>query len=153
MLESTYRYEIEREPFIIDFIHGKDTFSLASIHAVPKSKQPERELKYLKFLPGIYPDRVLMIMGDFNCPQSHSVFSPLKSSGYKPALTGQKTTLKRNCRTRDCLSSEYDNIFYPLREIAMVKSGVIHFQEKTPIYLLPEAISDHLPVFLYFSVK
>jgi len=150
VLEPTYRAQIEREPYMIDFRHRSDTFTLVSFHAIPKTKQPERELKYLKFLPGIYPAKTLMIMGDFNCPQSHSVFGPLKSMGFRPSLVGQKTSLKRNCHSRDCLASEYDNIFYPGENVTFVRSGVVHFQEITSDTLLPEFISDHLPVYLYF---
>lgn len=152
-LEPVYRLEIEREPYMIDFRHKSDTFTLVSLHAIPKNKQPERELKYLKYLPGIYPGKTLIILGDFNCPQSHTVFGPLKSLGYKPALTGQKTSLRRNCISRDCLASEYDNIFYPIARIRQVGAGVVYFNERMTGTLLPDFISDHLPVYLYFRIR
>lgn len=152
-LEQTYRIEIEREPFMMDFRHKTDTFTLVSLHAIPKNKQPEKELKYLKYLPGIYPGKILLIMGDFNCPQSHSVFGPLKNVGYKPALTGQKTSLRRNCLSRDCLASEYDNIFYPTSKIRACRSGVVYFNERMTGTLLPDYISDHLPVYMYFNLR
>lgn len=152
-LEPTYRLEIEREPYMITFSRGNHRFTLVTLHAVPTSKQPERELKYLKYLPGIYPDQTLVILGDFNCPEHHSVFQPLKSSGYRPAITNQKTTLKRNCYSRNCLASAYDNIFYPTSRLVAARSGVVYFQESMPDQLLPEMISDHLPVFLSFCFK
>ena len=56
-------------------------------------------------------------MGDFNCPQSHTVFNPLKSSGFAPILKNQKTSLRQKCISNDCLASEYDNLFYDTRKI------------------------------------
>jgi hypothetical protein len=91
----------------------------------------------------------MLFVGDFNCPQSHSVFSPLKKMGYKNAFTNQKTTLKRGCKLSDCLSSEYDNIFYP-QTMRLIHSKVILFQLEVKPPLEVEGISDHLPVVGYF---
>ena len=81
-------------------------------HAIPKKKQPETEIKYFKFLPGKYPGSNLIFLGDFNVPQNHTVFNPLKKIGYRPVFTGQKTTMKMEGVGEECLASEYDNIFY-----------------------------------------
>ena len=37
--------DFEREPYFIKFSYKEEHFTLVNIHAVPKSKQPERELK------------------------------------------------------------------------------------------------------------
>src|SRR6478736_7020572 len=111
-LEIKYTVEINREPYFATFKSNGKLFTLVNFHAITKSKQPETEIKYFKFLPAEYPGKNLIFCGDFNCPQSHTVFNPLKSMGYKPILTGQKTSLKEECNNTDCLASEFDNMFY-----------------------------------------
>jgi hypothetical protein len=45
---------------------------------ITKQTKPETEIKYFKFFPGEYPTLNLIFAGDFNCPQSHTVFIPLR---------------------------------------------------------------------------
>jgi endonuclease/exonuclease/phosphatase family metal-dependent hydrolase len=111
-LEKKYQAEINREPFYATFVTGEKQFTLVNFHAITKSMQPETEIKYFKYLPPAYPMLNLIFCGDFNVPQSHTVFNPLKAMGYKPVLTNQKTSLRHDCINCDCLASEFDNIFY-----------------------------------------
>lgn len=111
-LEKKFNLEIDREPYFASFQKEGKIFTLVNFHAITKSKQPETEIKYFKFLPAEYPTLNLIFCGDFNLPESHSVFNPLKSMGYSSLLQGQKTTLRVRCLSDGCLSSEYDNIFY-----------------------------------------
>ena len=104
-LEVKYQAEIDREPFYATFKSGDKEFTLANFHAITKSKQPETEVKYFKYLPGEYPDLNIIFCGDFNLPQNHTVFNPLKKMGYLPALTNQKTSLKQTGINNDCLAS------------------------------------------------
>ena len=67
-LENHYVVEIDREPFFGTFKKDGETFTLVNFHAKPKSKQPETDIKYLKFFPALYPNLNLIICGDFNCP-------------------------------------------------------------------------------------
>jgi hypothetical protein len=77
-LEKRYSQEIDREPFYVTFdIKGK-LFTVVNFHAITKSLQPETEFKYFKFLPAAYPSLNLVFCGDFNCPQSHTVYNPLR---------------------------------------------------------------------------
>ena len=142
--------EIVREPYIGTFsVEGK-TFSLVNFHAVPKKKQPEQEIKYLNSVVSMYPNLQLIFLGDFNCPQSNTVFNTLKNAQYQPALTNQKTTLRQECIQNDCLASEYDNIFYPQKVFKKRSSGVIPFYQyhyKSDM-LAARKLSDHLPVYL-----
>ena len=85
-LEKKYNLEIDREPYFATFEINKKTVTLVNFHAITKKKQPETEIKYFKFLPQEYPNLNLVFMGDFNCPQSHSVFNPLKKIGYTSIL-------------------------------------------------------------------
>lgn len=145
-LEHHYKDVIDREPFLIDFNYQDQNFTLVNFHAIPKKKQPETEIKYFRFFPEKYPSRNLIFMGDFNLPQSHTVFNPLKKIGYQPALVGQKTTIKMQCVGNDCLASELDNIFYNTFTTQMIDSGVIHFYKNFPDMEAARNISDHIPI-------
>ena len=93
-LEKKYHLEIDREPYYCTFDYNGKQFTIANFHAITKSKQPETEIKYFKFLPAQYPTLNLLFVGDFNCPQSHTVFNPLKKMGYVSVFINQKTSLK-----------------------------------------------------------
>ncbi len=152
--ERFYEEEIDREPYLVTLEdkNGK-TVTFVNFHAVPKNKQPEREIKYFKCLPEMYPGSNLIFAGDFNCPQSHTVFNPLKRMGYKPVLTGQKTTLKQQCIAGDCLASEYDNVFYHQEKIQVIRAGIIPFYQQFSSVKDARKLSDHLPVYVHFHLK
>lgn len=152
-LEKQFSLEIDREPFFATFKFNEKNFTLVNFHAITQSKQPETEIKYFKFLPAEYPDLNLIFGGDFNCPESHSVFNPLKSMGYKPVLTNQKTSLKKECVNDDCLKSAFDNFFYNDSKVSFGNSGVVHFYKSFSTFSAAENISDHIPVYFRFSVK
>jgi len=147
-LDSNYAIEIDREPYFGTFSKDGIVFTVVNFHAKTKAKQPETDIKYFKFFPALYPKLNLIFCGDFNCPQSHTVFNPLKAMGYKPVFVGQKTTLRSKCLQNDCLASEFDNIFYHPSKIAFVKSGVIHFYTSFPSMEKARMISDHIPIYL-----
>ena len=152
-LEQKFNLEIDREPYYATFeIKGK-TITIASFHAITKSKQPETEIKYFKFLPQQYSNLNLIFAGDFNCTQSHSVFNPLKKMGYFPILLNQKTTLKTESKRGNSLASEYDNIFYRNNSVKILKSDVILFYKKFTSLKEARKISDHIPVWFEFSIK
>lgn len=150
-LDSNYRSEIDREPYCIRLKGVKKTFTLVSFHAVPKDKHPETEIKYLRFLPEKYPDEKMVFCGDFNCPQSHNVFNPLKEMGYLPAFKGQKTTLRTQCKNNDCLASEYDNFYFRRDYLQVLESGIVPFYTSFKEVKEARQISDHLPVFIRVS--
>lgn len=147
-LAQVFEAEISREPFIAVFRSGTSTFSLVNFHALPKKKQPEQEIKYLKYFPDSLHLLSPVFLGDFNCPQSHSVFYPLKRRAYLPALQGQRTTLKQECAGGDCLASEYDNIFYPATIFRLKQATALPFYQSFDGNMkLARSISDHLPVY------
>lgn len=152
-LEKKYYLEIDREPFFATFEIDKKTITLVSFHAITKNKQPETEIKYFKFLPQEYPNLNLVFMGDFNCPQSHSVFNPLKKMGYAPILQNQKTSLKQNCKNDNCLASEFDNIFYKTSTLNYINSGIIEFHKSFSTMKEARRISDHVPIWFQFSMN
>lgn len=144
---------IDREPFFIRFQSDKKKFTLVNFHAIPKTKQPETEIKYFKFLPQIYPNDNLIFCGDFNLPQSNSVFIPLKKMGYSSSLKGTKTSLKQKCISDDCLASEYDNFFFNATKNKFISSNIILFYLKFKDFKAARLISDHLPIYLNFSIN
>ena len=152
-LESKYSAEIDREPFFATFKTNDKEFTLVNFHAITKDMQPETEVKYFKYLPEEYPNLNLIFCGDFNLPQSHTVFNPLKSMGYKPALVGQKTSLKQTCINNDCLASEFDNFFYNTKKVTFISSGVFHFYKSFPTLNEARKISDHVPIHFDFSLN
>ena len=152
-LEKQYHLEIDREPYFATFEINKKTITLVNFHAITKSKQPETEIKYFKFLPAEYPNLNLLFLGDFNCPQSHTVFNPLKKMGYTPILQNQKTTLKQQCKNDICLASEFDNMFYKTSTIEFMNSGIVPFHKNFNSLKEARRISDHIPIWFEFSLK
>ncbi|WP_431242773.1 hypothetical protein ACQ9BO_24000 [Flavobacterium sp. P21] len=73
--------------------------------------------------------------------------------GYTSILQNQKTTLKKECRNNVCLASEFDNIFYKSNTLNYKKSGVIHFYAKFNSLSEARKISDHLPIWMEFSLN
>ncbi len=151
-LEKNFESEIDREPYYATFIFENNRFTLANFHAITKERQPETEIKFFKYLPAEYPSENIIFCGDFNCISEHTVFNPLKSMGYKPALLQQKTSLKKQCISNDCLASAYDNVFYNSKKITQVSSGVIHFY-KMLNWDEARKISDHIPVYFVFNLN
>lgn len=151
-LEKQYEIEINREPFFATFAVNGKQFTIVNFHAITKKMQPETEIKYFKFLPAKYPDLNLVFCGDFNCPQSHTVFNPLKKMGYSPIFTGQKTSLKMSCIGTECLASEFDNIFYHEEKINFVSSGIIPFYEAFISVEDARIVSDHVPIWFEFAL-
>ena len=152
-LEKKYNLEIDREPYFATFEIDKKSITLVTFHAITKSKQPETEIKYFKFLPAEYPNLNLIFIGDFNCPQSHTVFNPLKKMGYTSILQNQKTSLKQKCQTNNCLASEFDNMFYKINSINYINSGILPFYKKFNSLKEARKISDHIPIWIEFSMK
>ncbi|WP_281232171.1 endonuclease/exonuclease/phosphatase family protein [Flavobacterium gelatinilyticum] len=152
-LEKKFHLVIDREPYFATFEVNKKTFTVVNFHAITKSKQPETEIKYFKFLPQEYPDLNLVFAGDFNCPESHTVFNPLKKMGYVSVFQKQKTTLKQKCVAEICLASEFDNIFYDTAKLKVLNFGVIHFYKKFNSLQEARKISDHIPAWTEFSLN
>jgi len=147
-LEKKYGLLIDREPYYCTFQGQGRQFTVVNFHAITKSKQPETEIKYFKFLPAQYPSLELVFAGDFNCPQTHSVFGPLKSMGYRPILKCQKTSLKQQIKNGNCLASAFDNIFYNTTNIKAKQSGVVLFFKDFNSLSAAKAISDHIPIWI-----
>ncbi len=145
-LDNFFKDVIEREPFIIRFNLQQKIFTLVNFHAIPKKHQPEREIKYFKHFPEYYKTNQLIFLGDFNCPETHSVFNPLKKLGYQAAFVNQKTSLRQKCILDDCLASAYDNFIAHPAYIEILNSEAIHFYRSFESLQEARALSDHLPI-------
>ncbi|MBC7525181.1 MAG: endonuclease/exonuclease/phosphatase family protein [Flavobacterium sp.] len=152
-LEQKYNQEIDREPFYCTFEYNNKQFTVVNFHAITKNNQPETEIKYFKFLPEQYPNLNLLFVGDFNCPQSHTVFNPLKKMGYQSAFQNQKTSLKKECKENNCLASEFDNIWYKTANIKTIKAEAIHFYNAFTTQKKAREISDHIPITINFKIN
>ena len=152
-LEKKYHLQIDREPYYCTFDYNGKPFTIANFHAITKSKQPETEIKYFKFLPAQYPTLNLLFIGDFNCKQSHTVFNPLKKMGYNCVFINQKTSLKKECIDNVCLASEFDNIWYNSTKITVANSKVIHFYNTFETLKEAREISDHIPITTEIIIK
>ena len=150
-LERKYSVEMDREPYFITLKSNKTLFTLSTFHAITKAQQPETELKYFKLIRAEYPSLNLIFCGDFNCPQSHTVFVPLKSMGFKPVLVGQKTSLRQKCLESGCLASEYDNAFYDTAKAKLITSGIVNFYLNFLDMKSARKGSDHVPI--YFELQ
>jgi deoxyribonuclease-1-like protein len=151
-LEKKYHAEINREPYFMRFKINGNLITLCTFHAITKSMNPETEVKHLKLFPEEYPGQNLLFCGDFNLPQSHTVFIPLGNLGYVAALRNQKTSLGHRCIEDDCLASEFDNIFYHNGRIEPISSSVNHFYLGFSDIRDAQKISDHVPVIFEFKV-
>ena len=152
-LDPYFEEFIEREPCFATFVFQKDTFTLVNFHAVPKSKQPEQEIKHFKNYPRLYPSFRLIFLGDFNVPAHNNVFNPLKKQRFTSALVGQKTTLKMKCVGKECLASEYDNFYYHPQYFQKIKAGIIPFYLSFQDMVAARKISDHVPIWFHFRIK
>lgn len=147
-LEHNYKQEIVREPYLCTFKYKAKELTIVNFHAIPKNKQPETEIKYFKYFPEKYPKLHLLFLGDFNCPQTHTVFYPLQKMGYASVFKNQKTTLKKACIKNNCLASELDNIYYKSSLISILKKEIIPFYKDFQSLTLARKISDHVPIFV-----
>jgi len=152
-LEQKYEQQIDREPFLATFEAKGKQFTVVNYHAITKSMQPESEIRYLTYLPIEYSKLNLVFAGDFNLSQSHMEFKTLKSIGYLAAVMNQKTTLKMNCKENECLCSEFDNIFYLKSRLNILETGIIPFYQQFETLLKAREISDHVPVYIKFSIN
>ena len=66
--------------------------------------------------------------------------------GYKPAFIEQKTSLKKTCQFDDCLSNEFDNVWYPKDYMNVVEKQALLFYERIPSFAVARQLSDHIPL-------
>ena len=151
-LESSLADPIDREPYLARFEHRQtgQRILVASLHAVPSSKDPAREIALLDQLHRRYDADHVLLLGDFNLDEDDEAFDDLRRAGYRAVLDDQPTSLRR---TRDPgpnghLASEYDNIFVESGPLHAAQGGVLDFTDRFSSLKEARSLSDHLPVFV-----
>ena len=151
-LESSLADPIDREPYLARFEHRAtgQRVLVASLHAVPTSKDPAREIALLDRLHRRYDADHLLLLGDFNLDEDDPAFDDLRRVGYRAVLDDQPTSLRRS---RDPgpnghLANEYDNLFLESGPLRAARGGVLDFTPRFSSLKEARSLSDHLPVFV-----
>lgn len=143
---------IDREPFLLDFYMSEKKFTILNFHSRPFNKDPESEIKALTKYVTNSSNTPMLIAGDFNVDENKAVFIDLKKNGFTAAVSNQKTTLKRTCDQNEYLNYAIDNIFYS-QNINKLKAKIIDFVRFCDNLEKARKLSDHLPVYLKFSIE
>ncbi|WP_051203308.1 endonuclease/exonuclease/phosphatase family protein [Hugenholtzia roseola] len=155
-LESKLANSLDREPYCARFEAAKsgETFMMVNFHAVPSSKDPDKEVEQLTFFTSTYKRDKILIMGDFNISEKHACYDGLKKQGYESAIQNQKTSLRlKPAQDGELLSQEYDNILYESKYFELKKADVIHFYQDFKDLKTARNISDHIPVWIEVVIK
>lgn len=151
-LESSLADPIDREPYLARFEHRQtgQRILVASLHAVPTSKDPAREVALLDRLHRRYEADHMLLLGDFNLDEDDAAFDGLRRVGYRAVLDDQPTSLRRSRGSgpNGHLASEYDNIFYETGPLRAARGGVLDFTGRFSSLKEARSLSDHLPVFV-----
>jgi endonuclease/exonuclease/phosphatase family metal-dependent hydrolase len=151
-LEPSLADAMDREPYLARFEHRAtgQQFLVASLHAVPTSKNPAREVALLADLHRQYEADHVLLLGDFNLDEDDTAFDELRSLGYRAALDDQPTSLrrKRDPGPNGHLANEYDNVFYEAGPLRAARAGVLDFTGRFSSLKEARSLSDHLPVFV-----
>lgn len=144
---------VDREPFYLDFFIKGRKLTILNFHSRPHDKNPEQEIlaitDYLKINPSQHP---IILAGDFNVNEKELVFNGLKDMGYKASITNQRTTLKQVCDGNTYLNYPIDNIFHS-KNVSKIEGKSIDFVVVCENLEEARKLSDHLPVYLNFSIK
>jgi endonuclease/exonuclease/phosphatase family metal-dependent hydrolase len=150
-LEASLADSLDREPYLARFEHRQSgrTLLVASLHAVPTSKNPEREIALLDRLHWQYETDHVVLVGDFNLDEDDAAFNELRGLGYASVLDDQPTSLRRKRREgpNGHLANEYDNIFYESTPLRTTQGGVLDFTPRFSSLKEARSLSDHLPVY------
>jgi endonuclease/exonuclease/phosphatase family metal-dependent hydrolase len=151
-LEESLADVIDREPFCARFESRRtgQRVLIASLHAVPTSKDPETEVAYLDDLHRRYASDHMVILGDFNLDEDDEAFDELRALGYGQALDDQPTSLRRKRRDGPLghFANEYDNIFYEQSALQAARTGIMDFTRGFDTLKEARYISDHVPLYI-----
>jgi deoxyribonuclease-1-like protein len=154
-LDTELASKIEREPYIalFELKRNKTTFYTINMHARTYNKHPEMEISNFKKYPERLKSNNIIILGDFNLNEKHSVWNPLYKMGFKSAIKNTKTSMKRKCNKGKYMYKAIDNIFYNSKNIEKINSGIIDFIKNCENLLNARLISDHVPVYLEIKMN
>lgn len=153
-LDSDLENIIEREPYLAQFEirKNKKHFYFINIHARVYNKHPEIEIAHFKKYPKKLKTDNIIILGDFNLNEKHSVWNPLYKMEFKPAVKETPTTLNRKCKNGNYTNHAIDNIYYNSSKMKKINAGVIDFVTNCKNLQNARMLSDHLPVFIALNI-
>ena len=73
--------------------------------------------------------------------------------GYLPVFTDQKTSLKKSCVEDNCLSNEFDNIWYNINKVETTNPTAILFYKDFNDFNTAREITDHIPLAVTIQLK
>ncbi len=152
-LEKSLANEIDREPYLARFECKGEKVLLVNFHAIPKAKNPAREVQLLPHIQNKYTNEKIIMMGDFNLSQKDPAFDGIKQKGLKPALINVKTSLKMHdnpAAPGQYFSEEYDNFYFNPGHIEVKVSQRIDIARDFRSLEDARKISDHVPIVLEF---
>ena len=154
-LDSELEEVCSREPFIGEFQVDKNdpTFYLINFHSRKFNERPEEEIIHFKNYPKRLNSERLIILGDFNLDENHVVWDDFYIMGFNSALKNQKTTLKMKCKKGDYLNHVIDNLYFMPTGVQFIKSGSIDYVGNCKNLENARNLSDHLPVFMEFTLN
>lgn len=153
-LDTELASVIEREPYIGMFeTKNGNVFYAINMHARTYNKHPEMEISKFKKYPERLKSNNIIILGDFNLNEKHSVWNPLYKMGFNAAIKNIKTSMKRKCNKGKYMHKTVDNIFYNSEKAEKIDSGVIDFIKNCDNLLNARSISDHVPVYLEVKIN
>jgi endonuclease/exonuclease/phosphatase family metal-dependent hydrolase len=154
-LDTELASKIEREPYIalFELKRNRTAFYTINMHARTYNKHPEMEISNFKKYPERLKSNNIIILGDFNLNEEHSVWNPLYKMGFKSAIKNTKTSMKRKCNKGEYMHKAIDNIFYNSKKVEKINSGIIDFIKNCENLLNARLISDHVPVYLEIKMN
>jgi len=146
-----------REPALALFQYQEEIISILNYHACTHTKYyPERnEIKVITDWIQMQNYNNLIWCGDMNLKIDDVAFNNAFKYGYKSALDGHKTSLKKSCKEGNYLSRAEDNILFKLHN-AIAEGHVIDFISNgdcNDVVWKRNSYSDHLPVHLNLTIK
>ena len=153
-LDNDLQAVCEREPFIGKFNHVKASkpFYVVNFHSKPYNKSPELEIIHFNDYQRRLKTDLVFICGDFNLDEKHSVWKDFYVQGYQPSIQDSPTTLKKSCKNGNYLNHSIDNIYFDSDIIQKINADKVDFVNSCDNLETARGISDHLPVFLEFSL-
>ena len=156
VLISELSSKVEREPYLAKFRCKNEVLTILNYHACTHTKYYPERAEIAAITSWIKSHRAENIIwaGDMNLVIDDKAFDDILAFNCKSALHGEKTSLKKSCKSGEYLSRAEDNLIYSLRTLKYKGGGVLDFiqgQNCDDVSWIRNSYSDHLPVALKLS--
>ena len=153
-LVSSLEDVMDREPALLVFHDGQRSFIVVNFHLQPddqrSNKDPRKELIVInENAKNIFRGPTILV-GDFNLGHAdmRNVFE--KALGFSHNINAKTSLKMKQTGNGEYVNRAFDNIY--TREIKVHDSGVYDFVMQFPDLKSARNISDHLPVYITFSL-